>query len=148
MLRSSAAPTQKQMSSPAVLLVEDNPDDVFIMRRMLKKAGFALPLQVVSDGREALDYLAATGAYEGCSAPSIIFLDLKLPYVHGLEVLEWIRQQPHLRDLEVVVLTSSAEERDQKRAFELGVKTYLVKPPKPEVLSQTLRAVLSEVSVQ
>lgn len=132
------------MTQPSsLLLIEDNPDDVFIMRRALKKSGLDLPVHVATDGKEALDYLRGTGPYHDRGQfpiPSMIFLDLKLPYVDGFEVLEWIRQHPVLHDLEVVILTSSAEERDQRKAREFGVKAYLVKPPKPEMLRNTLTA--------
>lgn len=125
-----------------ILLIEDNEDDVFLMRRALKKSGVDLPLQVVMDGQEALDYLGATGKFADGSqfpAPSLVFLDLKLPYVHGFEVLSWIRRQTLLKDLPVVILTSSPEERDRQRAHDLGAKAYFVKPPNPEMLQQAMQ---------
>ena len=135
------------MGSRVVLLVEDNPDDVFIMQRALEKAGLDLPLHLATDGREAIDYLQGYGQYEDRSQfplPSLVFLDLKLPYLNGFEVLEWVRRQPGLNDLEVVILTSSGEERDQKRARELAVRTYLIKPPKPEALRAAMAPLLQE----
>ena len=134
--------------SPALLLVEDNPDDVFIMHRVLKKAGIDLPVHVASDGQEALDYLEGKEAYgdrETYPLPALIFLDLKMPYLSGFDVLEWIREHPDLHDLEVVILSSSSEERDESRAQQLGVKAYLVKPPKPELLTEILSPFLSRV---
>lgn len=113
-------------------MVEDNEDDVFLMRRALKEANILNPLYAVEDGREALDYLSGAGQFadrEAYPLPSIIFLDLKLPMVRGHEVLAWIRSQPHLHNMVVVVLTSSNEPNDLKRAYQLGANSYVVKPP-------------------
>jgi len=126
-----------------ILLVEDDENDVFFFRRALAKAGFEVPLQVVSDGEQALQYLNGNGKYADRAAhplPDIIFLDLKLPYVNGLEILEHIQKKPALEKIEVIVLTSSPEDRDRKRAFELGAKEYLVKPATPTTLLQILAA--------
>ena len=127
--------------SATILLVEDNEDDLFVMQRSLKLAEVANPLQVVTDGQMALDYLSGTGEYgdrERHPIPSMIFLDLKLPYVSGFEVLDWMRLQPDLCSVDVVVLTSSDEERDQTRAYALGARSYLVKPPSPKTLRDIL----------
>lgn len=124
-----------------ILLVEDDEHDVFFFRRALAKAGLELPLRVVSDGEQALQYLNGDGEYHDRAAhplPDLIFLDLKLPYIGGMEVLEHIRQQPTLGSIDVIVLTSSPEERDRRRAFELGAKEYLVKPPTPKTLLHIL----------
>src|SRR6185312_12846130 len=115
-----------------LLLVEDNPDDIFLMRRALKKSGLELPVQIVTDGKQALDYLSGAGHYADRSQfprPTWVFLDLKLPYVNGFEVLEWIRSDSANRHLDVIILTSSPEERDKETAESLGAKAYLVKPP-------------------
>ncbi len=139
--------TSMTNESKTLLLIEDNEDDVFLMRRALKKAGIDQPLQVVMDGQEALDYLGAAGKFADRAQfpePSLVFLDLKLPYVHGFEVLDWIRRQDSLKDLPVVVLTSSPEERDRRRAHELGAKAYYVKPPSGEVLIQAMRFITSQ----
>jgi len=130
------------MPKPVILLVEDNEDDAFLMRRALKKTEMDCPLQIAEDGQQALDYLAGNGAYQDRAAhplPSIVFLDLKLPRIHGFEVLEWIRAQPHFKNLEVVILTSSGEERDKRKALELTACAYLVKPP----TSESLHAILN-----
>jgi CheY-like chemotaxis protein len=127
------APVQPQ----TLLLVEDNPDDIFLMRRALKKSGLELPVQIVTDGKQALDYLAGFGPYadrDQFPRPAWVFLDLKLPYLNGFEVLEWIRSDATNQSLEVVILTSSPEERDKETANRLGAKAYLVKPPSVESL--------------
>lgn len=129
-----------------MLLVEDNEDDVFAMRRALKKSGIINPLEVATDGQQALDYLAGARCYADRASyppPFIVFLDLKLPYVHGFEVLSWLRQQPVLSSVIVVVLTSSAEHRDQDKAYALGARAYLVKPPTPEMLCSLFDALKS-----
>ena len=125
-----------------ILLVEDNEDDVFFMRRALSKAQIKIPLQVAADGQKALDYLSGAGHYADRAQyplPSLIFLDLKLPFISGFEVLNWVRSQATLREIPVVILTSSSEERDRQKATELGVKTYLVKPPTPETLREAIQ---------
>src|ERR1051326_416272 len=115
-------------TSQILLLVEDNEDDVFLMVRALKSAGVDLPLQVLSDGREALDYLSATGPYadrEVYPLPAVIFLDIKLPQLSGLEVLRWLRNQPQseLRRTVVIVLTSSNHPGDVRNAYDLGANS-------------------------
>lgn len=115
-----------------ILLVEDDRDDVFIFQRTLKAAGIANPVVVVNTGQDAVDYLSHQGKYadpEKYPLPFVIFLDLKLPYLDGFEVLSWIRAQPHLRSIIVVVLSGSDETRDHQKAYALGARTYLVKPP-------------------
>jgi CheY-like chemotaxis protein len=124
-----------------ILLVEDDENDVFFFRRALDKAALDFPLRLVTDGEQALRYLNGDGKYADRAAnplPEIIFLDLKLPYLSGMEVLEYIQKHPALNKIEVIVLTSSPEERDRKRAFELGAKEYLVKPAAPKTLQQIL----------
>ncbi len=114
-----------------VLLVEDNQDDVLIIQRAFRKASIATPLHVVGDGDAAVLYLSGHEPYknrEQYPLPGLILLDLKLPRRSGLEVLEWLRQQPGLKRLLVVVLTSSRENIDINRAYELGANSYLVKP--------------------
>ena len=118
------------MAAP-ILLVEDNPDEVLLLRRALKMAGSKAPICVAHDGVEAVEYLSPDGAFSDRTRhplPWLVVLDLKLPRLSGLGVLEWLRGQDRLRRLPVVVLTSSAEERDVASAYDLGVNSYLVKP--------------------
>jgi len=127
-----SVPNHSPTATETLLLVEDNPDDIFLMRRALKKSGLEFPVQIVTDGKQALDYLAGSDHYadrQHFPRPAWVFLDLKLPYFNGFEVLEWIRNDAANRDLEVVILTSSPEERDKETAVRLGAKAYLVKPP-------------------
>lgn len=115
----------------SILLVEDNPDDILMIQRAFRKANLVTPLQVVSDGDAAVLYLSGGGPYndrERYPLPVLMLLDLKLPRKSGFEVLEWLRQQPGLKRLLVVVLTSSQENIDINRAYELGANSYLVKP--------------------
>ena len=114
-----------QPDNPDVLLVEDNPDDVELTLRALKRARVVNPVHVARDGAEALELLLGEG---GRLRPRVILLDLKLPRVNGLEVLERIRADERTRALPVVVLTSSREEPDIRRAYELGANSYIVKP--------------------
>lgn len=114
-----------------ILLVEDNPHDVEMTLRALKKHNLANKVQVVKDGAEALDYIFATGAYAERSIddhPKVILLDLKLPKVDGMDVLRRIRADERTKCIPVVVLTSSQEERDIVESYKLGVNSYIVKP--------------------
>jgi len=128
--------------SGTILLVEDDENDIFFMRRALSKASLASPIQISTNGQEALDYLQGVGKYSDRTAhplPQCIFLDLKLPYVHGFQILEWIRGNPELQHLPVFILTSSPEESDRQRAAQLGALAYLLKPPTPEMILETLK---------
>ncbi|MEM7592201.1 MAG: response regulator [Cyanobacteria bacterium P01_A01_bin.83] len=114
-----------------ILLVEDDYNDILLIKRAFRKAQVQQPLVMVSDGDEAISYLSRTGKYadeQNYSSPTLILLDLKLPRRSGLEVLAWIRQQPLLKRLLVVVLTSSQENSDLNQAYDLGANSYLVKP--------------------
>jgi CheY-like chemotaxis protein len=127
--------------SATILLVEDSPDDVFLMKRAMKNAQILNPLQVVVDGHETINYLSGVDKFSDRTQfpiPSIIFLDLKLPYKNGFEVLTWIRSQPHLDLTLVIVLTSSSEERDIAQCFRLGACSFLVKPPTPAMLTELM----------
>jgi CheY-like chemotaxis protein len=127
----------------AILLVEDNEDDVFLMKRALQGANVVNPLYVVEDGQEALDYLGGAGKFadrDSYPLPVVVFLDLKLPYISGHDVLAWTRRQKELESLVVIVLTSSNEASDLSRCYALGANSYLVKPPTPDQLEDLARA--------
>jgi two-component system response regulator len=114
-----------------ILLIEDNPNDVELTLLTLKENNLANNVRVVTDGEEALEYIFATGRYEGRNSymnPRVILLDLKLPKVDGIEVLKKIRSDKAMKKIPVVVLASSREERDIVEAYDLGVNSYIVKP--------------------
>lgn len=113
-----------------ILLVEDNPHDLELTLIALSKSQLANQVVICRDGAEALDYLLGRGEYAGRSAgnPAVVLLDLKLPKVDGLEVLKTVRETATLRSMPVVMLTSSKEEQDLVRSYELGVNAYVVKP--------------------
>jgi CheY-like chemotaxis protein len=118
-------------NEPAILLVEDDQNDVFFLKYAFENAGIGLPIHVAEDGQYAIDYLAGDGKYSNRDEyplPSLVLLDLKLPVKMGLDVLRWIRQQPALNTLLVVVLTSSKDPADVDEAYRLGARSFLVKP--------------------
>jgi CheY-like chemotaxis protein len=132
-----------------VLLVEDNPDDELFARRAFAKVCPEAQLISARDGEIAIDYLAGRGQFQDRSRyplPDIVLLDLKLPRKSGLEVLEWLRHESNLRDLGVVVLTSSEETRDVERARSLGVLAYYVKPVTNAAFMETARSICHEWS--
>src|SRR5512136_1654942 len=122
---------RKRGKGGIILLVEDNPDDVALTERALKKARIANKLVIARDGPEALDYLFGTGAFGGRDTsiiPEVVLLDLKLPKLDGLEVLRRLRADQRTRLLPVVILTSSKEERDLIEGYRLGANAYVRKP--------------------
>jgi len=125
------------------LLVEDSADDVLLIRRAFSKASIVNPLQVVRSGEEAILYLSGEGPYanrEEFPLPSLLLLDLKMSAKDGFEVLEWIRHQPGLQNLRVVVLTSSDSIFDIDRAYQLGANSFLVKPVQFDQLVEIMQA--------
>lgn len=126
-----------------ILLVEDDPNDVFLIQRAFRRINLANPIQVVQDGEAAVLYLSGQDPYvdrDRYPFPILVLLDLKLPRRSGLEVLEWLRQQPKLKRLPVVVLTSSRENSDLNRAYDLGANSYLVKPVAFDGLLEMVRS--------
>lgn len=129
-------------SSQTILLAEDDPGDVLLTQRAFRKAQIINPIQIVSDGQQTIAYLSGEGKYadrETYPLPVLLLLDLKMPKRSGLEVLDWLRAQPDLKRMMVVVLTSSREAPDVNRAFELGVTSYLVKPVEFDALLEMVR---------
>ena len=125
-----------------ILLVEDNPDDEALTLLALKKNNIANKVIVARDGVEALDYLFGTGAHAGrnpSELPAVVLLDLKLPKVDGLEVLQRVRVDERTRLLPVVVLTSSKEEKDVIESYSLGANSYIRKPVDFEQFTESVR---------
>ena len=121
----------KDISEVEILLVEDNPNDAELGLRALKKHNLTNNIHLVKDGAEALEFIFGTGAYAGRNMgnkPKVIFLDLKLPKVDGLEVLRKVKSDERTRAIPIVVLTSSHEERDVVESYKFGVNSYIVKP--------------------
>jgi two-component system, response regulator len=119
------------MASPPILLVEDNPDDEALTLRAFRRNNIQHEVVVARDGVEALDYLFGTGNYAGRDLsvmPQLILLDLKLPRIDGLQVLERLRADPRTRLLPVVILTSSKEQQDLIEGYSLGANSYVRKP--------------------
>ena len=122
-----------------ILIVENNSDDLFFLKRALRSAGVTGNLTSVSDGRSAIQYLSGEGEYADRTrfpVPWLGFLDLKLPYKSGIEVLEFIRGRPELTKINVVVVTASEDDKDMRRTTELGVNAYVLKPPTAYVLQK------------
>jgi two-component system response regulator len=119
------------MDQMMILIVEDNPDDEEMTLRSLSQAGLANDVEVVRDGVEALDFLFGTGAYAGrdlSRMPTVILLDLKLPKLNGIDVLNRMRKDDRTRNIPVVVLTSSSEDEDMVRSYSSGANSYVRKP--------------------
>lgn len=119
------------MNDGTILLVEDNPDDVALTRRALKKNNIANEVVVAKDGEEALDWLFGTGLHAGRKTdvpPAVVLLDLKLPKLDGLEVLERVRKDPRTELLPIVILTSSKEQEDMVKSYRGGANSYIRKP--------------------
>ena len=114
-----------------ILLVEDNPFDAELTLRALKEIKILNHIQVLTDGEEAVNYLFGLGEYEGRDLslnPKVIFLDLKLPKLDGLEVLKKVKSDARTKSVPIVIVTSSKEERDVVKSYKLGVNSYIVKP--------------------
>jgi CheY-like chemotaxis protein len=121
---------EKEYQAVEILLVEDNPNDAEITLRALKRANFANNVQWLQDGEQALEFLFSEGPYENLppQRPRVMLLDIKMPKVDGIEVLRRIKADERTRSIPVVMLTSSNEESDLVRSYDLGVNSYLVKP--------------------
>jgi CheY-like chemotaxis protein len=127
------------IKSQTILLVEDEENDIVFMKMAFEKAGLAGALQVAEDGAEALDYLGGSGSFADRGrfpVPALVFLDLKLPKIMGMDVLKWIRDQPALDTMIVIILTSSQQRSDIQKACALRANSYLVKPSNPRGLDE------------
>jgi two-component system response regulator len=127
------------MSHQTILLVEDNADDVELTLRVLKTHHIANEVVVARDGQEALDALFGENTVFSRELPSVVLLDLKMPKVDGLDVLRRIRTEPRTRQLPVVIMTTSSEERDIAASYELGANSYVRKPVEYEEFEQAVR---------
>jgi CheY-like chemotaxis protein len=125
-----------------ILIVEDTEDDVFFLKRALRDSKIDHPLSVVVDGQQAIDYLQGEKEYADRARyplPFLILLDLKLPFIMGLDVLKWIRERPEFASTLVVVLTSSQHDRDMEETYRLGGDAYLIKPASPAKLLELVK---------
>jgi len=130
------------VGTTTILHVEDDPNDTLLLEHACRKAGIICDLQAVSDGDQAMAYLRGTNAFTDRTKhpmPKLILLDLKMPRVSGFDVLAWLRSEEALKGLPVVVLSSSNHDADIKRAYDLGAKSYLVKPVGFEALVELLK---------
>ena len=119
------------INNTCILQVEDNEDDILLLRLAFKRAGITNPVQIVTDGHKAMEYLAGNGPFADrvkYPKPGLVLLDLKLPDKPGLEVLEWIREQPALKKLPVIVFSSWASQADIQHASQIGSDSYVLKP--------------------
>ncbi len=124
-----------------VLVVDDSPDDRFILARALSKTGVPVEVFEVEDGGEAIDFLRQEGRFKDPQTfprPHLIFLDLKMPGLNGFDVLRWLQQNPSDPPIQVVVLSGSELESDKRLARELGASIYLIKPATPDQLRDLL----------
>lgn len=128
---------------PMILLVDDNPHDVVLIRLAFRKVGIIDTIQLVKDGTEAMRYISGEGSYgdrHQFPIPTLVLLDLKMPQTSGFEVLQWIRKQAHLDSVVVVVMSGSRNDADIERAYSLGANMYLIKPSRFEDLVRLMES--------
>ena len=121
----------RAMNNDCILYAEDDPNDVFLLQLAFKEAAIPNPLQIVTDGQEAMDYLAkveASANRRRYPAPCLVLLDIKMPRITGLEVLAWMRGRPKLRALPVIIFSASDLPSDRAQAVKIGANAYVVKP--------------------
>lgn len=127
-----------------ILLVEDNPDDVFFVERAFKAAKLEHPLFIVSDGKEAIEYMSSAGQYADrhkFPLPRLVIADLKMPVVSGFDLIKWMRNDSRARLVPIIVLSSSALPDDVNHAYALGANAYMVKPPDPRAFERLFRTI-------
>lgn len=126
-------------SLPPVFLIDDNVDDLFLLRQRLSRGGIENPIVSFEDGEEAMARLKRLGGEPGGEPPCVIFLDLRMPRCGGFEVLKWVRAQPLLEQVQVVIVTTSTLPEDAVRAKQLGAAGLLSKYPSPETLARLVK---------
>ncbi len=127
-----------------ILLVEDNPFDAELTLRALKETKILNKVQVLTDGEEAINYLFSLGEYTGRDFninPKVVFLDLKLPKVDGLEVLKRVKEDERTKSIPIVIVTSSKQERDVVKSYKLGANSYIVKPVDSEKFIEAIKEI-------
>ena len=131
------------MKQAAILYAEDEANDIFFLELALQNAGSSHALHSVADGQQAIEYLSGRGPYADRKTyprPQLVLLDINMPKVSGLEVLEWIRQKSTLKSLPVVILTSSSRPEDREKAHQLGADDYFIKPSDPLKLVEIVKS--------
>jgi CheY-like chemotaxis protein len=127
-----------------ILLVEDDPNDVWLVKHAFQSANISNPLRIVNDGQEAIDYLKGHGAYSDRGAfplPKLVLLDLKMPRLNGFDVIGWMRRHYPWKLTPIIILSSSALPQDVNRAYELGANAYMVKPADYRALERLFRTI-------
>ena len=127
-----------------ILLVEDDPNDVWLVKNAFQSANISNPLRIVNDGQEAIDYLKGNGAYSDRGAfplPKLVLLDLKMPRLNGFDVIGWMRRHYPWKLTPIIILSSSALPQDVNRAYELGANAYMVKPADYRALERLFRTI-------
>jgi CheY-like chemotaxis protein len=127
-----------------ILLVEDDPNDVWLVKHAFQSANIGNPLRIVNDGQEAIDYLKGNGAYSDRGAfplPKLVLLDLKMPRLNGFDVIGWMRRHYPWKLTPIIILSSSALPQDVNRAYELGANAYMVKPADYRALERLFRTI-------
>jgi CheY-like chemotaxis protein len=126
-----------------ILIIEDDPNDVLLLRKALSRAGIKDPIQVATDGAQAILYLQGDGEYQDRSRfpfPSIIFTDLKMPRMSGFDVLQWLRTHTECSVIPLIILSASKMDEDVRKAYQMGANAYLAKPSNIEDLQEMVRA--------
>jgi CheY-like chemotaxis protein len=133
-----------------ILIVDDSENDLLLLRAAFKTAGYGGELQTVRNGEEALSYLKGEGSYsdrDKFPLPIVVLLDLNMPKKNGFGVLEWVRTQPGLKRLAMIILTASMRDEDVERAFDLGATSFLVKPRNLDSLGAMMRSLCDWIQV-
>lgn len=130
-------------SKQHILVAEDNPNDLLLLRRAFQKASVPVELHVVADGAAAIAYLSGTKGYEDRDnnpLPQLVLLDIKMPKLTGLEVLEWLKEHPEHQVIPTIIMSCSNLEEDVRKSYQLGANTFFVKPNQMETLVQIIEA--------